>query len=207
MSVNRIAATPASSNRLPSSTGVSSRHSAQPWVAILPPLASAPTTIRPGNLRAASFTKSRIGQGRRAQDHAGDAGRQPAFHRRHVADAAAQLDGKVDGGADGLDRFAVGAVAGEGAVEIDAVQPFKTLGREGRACAAGSALNTVASSITPFFRRTQWPSFRSMAGKMIMGRHLRKFSSSFRPVAWLFSGWNWVPAIFSLPIMAVSAPP
>src|ERR1700761_906595 len=36
------------------------------------------------------------------------------------------------------------------------------------ACAPGSVLKTVASAITPFFRRTQTPSFRSMAGKMII---------------------------------------
>src|SRR6476661_340794 len=39
------------------------------------------------------------------------------------------------------------------------------------ACAAGSVLKTVASSITPFFRRTQTPSFRSIAGKMIIVLH------------------------------------
>ena len=100
-------------------------------MAILPPLASAPTTIWPGKSRAASFTNCGIGQGGGAQDDPGDAGRQPAFDRRHVADAAAQLDGQVDGGADGLDRIGIGAVAGKGAVEIDAMQPLKALGRKG----------------------------------------------------------------------------
>ena len=86
--------------------------------------------MRPGNLRARLFDELRIGQGGGAQDDAGDAGGQPGFHRRHVADAAAQLDGKIDRGADGFDGIAVGAVAGKGAVQVHAMQPLESLGRK-----------------------------------------------------------------------------
>ena len=39
------------------------------------------------------------------------------------------------------------------------------------------------------------------------GRHLRKLAISARPSAWLFSGWNWVPAMFPRPINAAIGPP
>ena len=80
-----------------------------------------------GNFRAACFREIGIGQHSGTQDHPCDAGSQPAFHRAQVADAAAKLDRKIDGGTDGFDRGAVGALAGKGAVEIDTVQIFKTL--------------------------------------------------------------------------------
>ncbi len=39
------------------------------------------------------------------------------------------------------------------------------------------------------------------------GVQARKLAISLRPSFWLFSGWNWVPAMLSRPIMAVTAPP
>jgi hypothetical protein len=39
------------------------------------------------------------------------------------------------------------------------------------------------------------------------GRQARKLAISRRPRVWLFSGWNWVPAMLSLPTIAVTAPP
>ena len=62
-------------------------------------------------------------------------------------------------------------------------------------------------------RLRDWPSLRSMAGKKIIflflpyGRQLRKLVISFRPTAWLFSGWNWIPARLSRPTAAVVWPP
>ena len=143
--------------------------SAQPSVAILPPLASAPTTIRPGNARAASFTNAGIGQRRGAQDHAGDAGRQPSLDAlpcrgcRRPAESGSSIAARIAWIASRIGRLAL-----EGAVQIDAMQPFEIRRRRKLlAWAAGSSLKTVAVSITPRFRRTQRPSFRSMAGKRI----------------------------------------
>ena len=36
---------------------------------------------------------------------------------------------------------------------------------------------------------------------------VRKLAMSLRPVAWLFSGWNWVPTMLSRPTIAVMSPP
>lgn len=38
------------------------------------------------------------------------------------------------------------------------------------------------------------------------GFHVRKLPISRSPVAWLFSGWNWVPTTVSRPMTAVTAP-
>lgn len=39
------------------------------------------------------------------------------------------------------------------------------------------------------------------------GRQDRKLAMRRRPVAWLFSGWNWAPTILARPTMAVIGPP
>ena len=39
------------------------------------------------------------------------------------------------------------------------------------------------------------------------GRHRRKLAISFSPSFWLFSGWNWVPAMLPRAIIAVIGPP
>ena len=38
------------------------------------------------------------------------------------------------------------------------------------------------------------------------GRQARKLASRRRPVAWLFSGWNWTPAMLSRATAAASGP-
>ena len=43
--------------------------------------------------------------------------------------------------------------------------------------------------------------------RAVQGRQWRKLAISRRPVFWLFSGWNWVPARLSRPTIAVIAPP
>jgi hypothetical protein len=42
-------------------------------------------------------------------------------------------------------------------------------------------------------------------GEQDHGFHLRKFSISFSPSVWLFSGWNCVPNMLSRPTQAVTA--
>ena len=39
------------------------------------------------------------------------------------------------------------------------------------------------------------------------GVHLRKLAMSDKPSAWLFSGWNWVPAMLPRAISAAMGPP
>ena len=39
------------------------------------------------------------------------------------------------------------------------------------------------------------------------GRHFRKLEMSRKPSVWLFSGWTWVPAMLSIPTIAVTGPP
>jgi phosphoglycerate dehydrogenase-like enzyme len=41
----------------------------------------------------------------------------------------------------------------------------------------------------------------------LQGRQRRKLAIRRRPVAWLFSGWNWVPMTLPAPTMAVIGPP
>ena len=44
-------------------------------------------------------------------------------------------------------------------------------------------------------------------GPLYHGFHFRKLAISARPSFWLFSGWNWLPAILSLATNAVIGPP
>ncbi len=53
------------------------------------------------------------------------------LHRRHVADAAAELDRHHHGFEDAVDRIGVARRAGEGAVEVDDVQILEALYLEG----------------------------------------------------------------------------
>ena len=64
----------------------------------------------------------RIAHRHGAEDDTGDAGIEPAFDGRLVADAAAKLDRQRYCLTDRLHRFRIGRLAGEGAVEIDQMQ-------------------------------------------------------------------------------------
>ena len=65
------------------------------------------------------------------QDHAADAAREPRLDRRHVPDAAAELNREIDRLEDRAHRVGVDRLAGEGAVEIDDVKPGEAGGGEG----------------------------------------------------------------------------
>ena len=80
------------------------------------------------------------------------------------------------------------------------------------AIATGSSENTVAESMRPCCKRTQWPSFRSIAGMISTGccepqfgelhqvgygRHWTKLDSNCKPLLWLFSGWNCTAKMLS----------
>ena len=126
-----MAATPAPSNFFASSTTPRLDASAQPSTATLPPRASMPTAILPGNFWQASFTRSGIAHRDGAEDHARQPPVQPGLDMRQRADAAAELHRVLRRLEDRLDRRAVDALAREGAVEVDDVQPFETLILEG----------------------------------------------------------------------------
>ena len=90
-----------------------------------------PTAIRSGKVARRPADEIGIAHRGGAEDDAGDLACQPALDRRHVADAAAELHRQVGRGEDRLDRGAVDRAAGEGAVEVDDVQPLEALAREG----------------------------------------------------------------------------
>ena len=138
----------------------------------------------PGRL----FHKFRIGEGRGPQNDAGDAGGQPTLHRRQIANAAAKLDGQGHGGADFGDRGGIGALAGKGAVKVDAMQPFKILRLKELGLGAGIGIEHGGVIHHAFLQAHALPILQVNGGKDNHGFQRRKFSSSFRPVAWLFSG-------------------
>ena len=90
---------------------------------------------------------------------------QPRLERRPVADAAAELHRHLDRRQDRLDRARVHRPPGEGAVEVDQVQPAAP-GRRRRPAPAppGPRRRRSRSSIAPRSSRTHRPSFRSIAG-------------------------------------------
>jgi hypothetical protein len=48
---------------------------------------------------------------------------------------------------------------------------------------------------------------RTLRRRVRYGVQLRKFAINLRPSSWLFSGWNWVPAMLPRPTKAVTGPP
>ena len=69
----------------------------------------------------------RIAHRGRAEDHPVDALLQPHGDGVEIADTAAELNGKMRGGEDRLDRFLIDGLAFERAIEIDHVQPLEAL--------------------------------------------------------------------------------
>ncbi len=96
-----------------------------------------PTATRPGWRRAASRDQFGIADRHGAEDDAGDALVEPGVDAGMVADAAAELDGDVDRREDRLDRRAVHRAAGEGAIEIDHVEPLEAGFGEGTGLSRG----------------------------------------------------------------------
>ena len=86
------------------------------------------------------------------------------FDRRHVAHAAAELHRHVDRGEDRLDRVAVDRAAGEGAVEVDHVQPLEALFDEGARLGGRVGVEDGRPRHVALFEAHAVPSFRSMAG-------------------------------------------
>ena len=203
-----IEATPASSKRRAISSAVSAELSAQPSTATLPSRASGKPDRDPAGMRARGrLDQGRVAHRRGADDHAAHALAEPAFDRRHVADAAAELERDVDAGEDALDRLRVDRLAGEGAVEIDHMQIREALRREGARLRGRVALEHRRARHVTLFQAHADAVLEIDCRKQDHGDQARKFAISRSPSRWLFSGWNWVPTMVSRPTMAVTAPP
>src|SRR5690606_6632096 len=166
-----MAATPAPSNFRASSIAPSSDASAQPSTATLPPRASMPTAILPGNALHASFTSP----GSRTATV-------PRMTRARPFSSHASIWAMVRMPPPSCTGFFVAFRIAPTAAPLRlspaTPPPGSTTGSHPKpcssrllACAAGSSLSTVALAISPSFRRTHWPPFRSMAGKRIIASH------------------------------------
>src|SRR5215203_734405 len=174
---------------------------AQPSTATRPSLASMPTAILSGWRRAASRTKS----GSRTAAvpmmiRATPLASQPStvFMSRMPPPSCTGIDAILR---------RVHGLAGEGAVEIDDVEPFEALRFEAR----GLRRRIVAEHRRLLHVALDEPHAAAVLEidrrKQDQGRHFRKFAINARPSFWLFSGWNCVPAMLSRATTAVSGPP
>src|SRR3984893_3653263 len=189
MSVQMMAATPASSNRCAISSAVTCEVSAQPSTATLPSRASSPTATRPGNFLAAPFTNSgsrtaAVPMITRATPLASQAS--TVFKSRMPPPSCTGM----------VTAFSIASTACA-FIGLPAKAPSRsTTCRYSNPCAAnacafaeGSSLNTVARAISPCSRRTHWPFFRSMAGNRIIERFLARAPlNSAPPTKWRGGG-------------------
>ena len=173
--------------------------SAQPSTATLPPRASMPTAIWPG-ISARGLAARDSGSRTAAVPRMTRATPllEPALDRRQVADAAAELHRD----ARRPSRMASTAAPFTG---LPAKAPSRsTTCSHSKPCV--SKLARLRGGIVVEDRRLR-PCRRAQAhalavlqvdrGKQDHGRQLRKLAISARPSAWLFSGWNCVPAMLS----------
>ena len=106
-----------------------------------------------------------------------------------------------------LDRARIHRLAGEGAVEIDDMQPGKALSREGLRLRRRIGVEDGRLLHVALLQAHAAPVLEVDGGKKDHGRHLRKLAISARPRVWLFSGWNCEPTMLSRPISAAKGPP
>ena len=142
-----------------------------------------------------------------ADDDARDALFEPAVHRLHVAHAAAELHFHRHAGENAFDRRGVHRLAGEGAVEIDDVQPVEALGREGARLRGRVGVEHGRLRHVAAHQAHALAALEVDGREENHGRHLRKLAIRARPSFWLFSGWNCVPTILSRATIAVIGPP
>ena len=132
--------------------------------------------------------QSGIAHRRRADDDAIDALLQPAFHRRHVANAAAELHALADGLEDSLDRRDVHRLAGKSAVEIDHVQMLEALHLECVRLLRRIAMEHGGARHVALLQPHGEAFLQVDGGKQDHGAHFKKLAISFKPSRWLFSG-------------------
>ena len=123
----------------------------------------------------------RIAHRRGADDDAVDALGQPAFHRRHVAHAAAELHRNADGFENAVDRAGVHRLAGKGAVEIDDVQIFKARQFESARLRRRIAVKHGGARHVALLQAHGQSFFEIDGGKKDHGAHFKKFAISFKP--------------------------
>ena len=95
--------------------------------------------------------------------------------------------------------------AGEGAVEIDDVQPFEALRLEGVRLRGGIVVEHGRLRHVALAEPHAVAVLEVDGREQDHGRHLEEIGDqSARPSVWLFSGWNCVPAMLSRATMAVT---
>ena len=123
-----------------------------------------------------------------AEDHPRDACGEPGVDRRHVADAAAELDRHLRCLQNCIDGAGIDGFAGESAVEVDHVNPFRS--------GIDKALRLIAGGLVEHGRLIHIALDQAHAGPVLQvdgrvedhGDHARKAWMKARPTAWLFSG-------------------
>ena len=132
---------------------------------------------------------------------------EPALDRRHVTDAAAKLHRHLCGRQNRVDRRAVDRAALEGTVEVDHVQALEAGFGEGARLGARIAVEGGRLGHVALDQANAGAVLEVDGGKQDHGAHSRKLAISLRPSFWLFSGWNWVPAMVPRATIAVTGPP
>ena len=201
-----MAATPASSNRRPSSSALVSEVAAQPSTAT-PVLRVDPDRDPAGMLPRGRADEVGIAHRRGADD---DAARCRARAMRPpfaVADAAAELHRERRRRQDRFDRRARSS-AGRRTRRRDRRRAARrSPGREGRAWSAGSSLKTVACAMSPLHEADATPVLEVDRRKQDHGRQRRKLARSASPSRLALLGMELVPARLSRPTIAVTGPP
>lgn len=108
---------------------------------------------------------------------------------------------------DRLDRGRVHRLAGEGAVEIDDMQPLEALSLEIGGLGRRIVVEDRGLRHVALLQPDAAAFLQVDRGKEDHGAQLRKFVMSFSPSFWLFSGWNCVPATLPRATIAVMGPP
>ena len=188
MSVTIRAETPASSNRFATVRASRPESSSQPCTATLPFRTSTLTAICSGQLRAAVLTRS----GSRTAAV-------PRITRLTPASIQASTLARVRMPPPNCTGIETALRIASTAAPFTArpwAEPFRSTTcsqlkpalTNCSAWSAGEVLNTVASFMSPRSSRTQWPSFRSMAGKRITGATPGSWRAASGPRFGIFRG-------------------
>ena len=114
---------------------------------------------------------------------------------------------ELDAIEDRLDRFGVAGPPGEGAVEVDEMEVFETLLLEPRRLRGRVRVEHGGGAHLAMDEANAFAVLEVDRREQDHGCHRRKLAISARPRLWLFSGWNWVPAMLSRATTAVTGPP
>ena len=154
----------------------------------MPSRASRPDGDASGKSLGGRLDQSRVAHGGRADDDARDALAEPAFDGRVIANAAAELNRNPHRRQDALDRCRIHRLAREGAVEIDDMQIFEALCREGPRLLGRIAMKNGRARHVALLKAHRFAVFQIDGGKKNHGFHVRKLAISASPSFWLFSG-------------------